>query len=107
MKKFVISVVALMAMATASALAQGSPVPAGDLNMDAVPSLDRDGVRQVQTLLKQRGFDPGPIDGVEGPLTSGAIRGFQERYGIKTAGAIDNETLFALGAQSLAGAAGR
>jgi hypothetical protein len=23
----------------------------------------------VQTFLKSRGFDPGPLDGVEGPLT--------------------------------------
>ena len=106
MKRLVISVVGLLGTAAASALAQGAPVPVGNLNMDAVPSLDRDGVRQVQTLLKQKGFDPGPIDGVDGPLTLGAVHSYQGRYGIKNSGAVDNETLFALGAQSLAGAAG-
>jgi hypothetical protein len=32
----------------------------------------RDDVRNAQTLLKNAGFDPGPIDGLIGPLTRGA-----------------------------------
>jgi hypothetical protein len=32
----------------------------------------RDDVRKAQTLLKNAGFDPGPIDGLIGPLTRGA-----------------------------------
>ena len=32
----------------------------------------RDNVRNAQTLLKDAGFDPGPIDGLIGPLTRGA-----------------------------------
>ena len=70
--------------------------------MDTVAHLDRDGVRTVQQLLRQRGFDPGPLDGVDGQLTNAAIRSFQTRYGIAPAGEITNQTLFALGAVQLA-----
>jgi len=102
-KKLVIAVIALTGAYVASAAAQNAPVPINQLNMDAVPHIDRDGVRRVQTLLKQKGFDPGPLDGTDGPLTTTAVRGFQTRYGMKSVGAIDNQTLFALGAVNLAG----
>jgi hypothetical protein len=72
------------------------------LNMDAVPRLTPDGVRKVQQLLKDKGLNPGPIDGVAGPLTNEAIKEFQGSYGIKARGEIDNQTLFALGAVDLA-----
>src|SRR5690348_15611180 len=39
-------------------------------------------VRQVQTELKSRGFDPGRIDGVMGPQTMTAIRNFQSSRGL-------------------------
>ena len=106
MKKFVIAMMALLAISGLSALSTTAPagsVPIGQLNMDAVPGINQDGVRKVQTLLKEKGFDPGPIDGVEGVRTTGAVRAFQERFGIKASGAIDNQTLFALGAVDLAG----
>ena len=106
MKKLVIAIIALTGAATVSAMAQRVTVPVSQLNMDAVPRIDHDGMREVQMLLKQKGFDPGRLDGVEGPLTTGSVRGFQARYGIKTGGAFDNQTLFALGAVHLAGQAG-
>lgn len=46
--------------------------------MDAVPTLN-----PVQRALQNRGFEPGPIDGVLGPQTEAAVRDFQDRYGIK------------------------
>jgi peptidoglycan hydrolase-like protein with peptidoglycan-binding domain len=72
------------------------------LNMSTVPDLDRDGVRQVQRALTAKGFDPGPIDGVVGPITRGAVRKFQDRFGMKATGEIDNQTLLALGKVDLA-----
>lgn len=98
-----IAVSAVTAAAIVSATAQHASVPVSQLNMDAVPNIDHDGIRQVQSLLKQRGFDLGRIDGLYGPLTKQALTDFQTRYGIKTRGVIDNETLFALGAVNLAG----
>jgi peptidoglycan hydrolase-like protein with peptidoglycan-binding domain len=76
---------------------------AADVDMDAMPTLDAEGVRKVQLALQKKGIDPGPIDGILGPLTKGAVRTFQSRYGIKASGDIDNQTLFALGEVDLAG----
>src|SRR5262245_22372689 len=39
-------------------------------------------VRKVQTALKSRGFDPGPVDGAMGPKTMMAIRNFQSSQGM-------------------------
>ena len=72
------------------------------LNMDAVPRLNAESVAKVQQLLKDKGFDPGRFDGIAGPLTRGAVSSFQEKYGIKSRGEIDNQTLFALGAVDVA-----
>jgi peptidoglycan hydrolase-like protein with peptidoglycan-binding domain len=66
--------------------------------MDAVPILTPDYVRKVQLALQRKGVNPGPLDGIFGPLTKEAVRSFQDRYGIK----IDNQTLFALGEVDLA-----
>jgi len=65
--------------------------------MDAVPNLTAAGIREVQQTLAKKGFDPGPIDGILGAQTEQAIRKFQEYYGIKVSGRIDNQTLYALG----------
>jgi peptidoglycan hydrolase-like protein with peptidoglycan-binding domain len=96
-----------MTMAAIISLAAAAPsfaqTPVSQLNMSAVPKLDSDGVRKVQTLLKQKGIAAGPLDGVAGPLTRAAIRTFQERYGMKPSGDIDNQLLLGLGAVELAG----
>jgi peptidoglycan hydrolase-like protein with peptidoglycan-binding domain len=73
-----------------------------DVKMDAVPTLDVEGIRKIQTALQKRGVDPGPIDGILGPLTKESIRTFQGRYGMKPTGEVDNQTLFALGEVDLA-----
>ena len=108
MKKLVIATVAavsLIAVAAFSATAQGQ-VAAGQVNMDALPNLSEENIRQVQEALSKRGFDPGPVDGILGPKTEEAVRNFQDRYGIKASGKIDNQTLFALGGAELTGQPG-
>lgn len=106
MKKLVVAIIAaasLFAVMTLSATAQADKTAAiGQLNMAGVPDLDRDNVRQVQDALEAKGFDPGPIDGIAGPRTKAAIRKFQDRFGMKASGEIDNQTLFALGKVALA-----
>lgn len=37
-----------------------------------------DGVTGMQARLRNLGYDPGPIDGIAGPLTAEAVRAFQE-----------------------------
>ena len=51
-----------------------------------------DDVRQAQTALKEKGHDPGPIDGVHGPRTSAALRDYQKAENIKVTGRLDSET---------------
>jgi peptidoglycan hydrolase-like protein with peptidoglycan-binding domain len=80
-----------------------SAASSGELDMNAVPNLNPDGVRQVQQALQKKGFDPGPIDGILGPQTKEAVRKFQDFFGIKASGEIDNQTLYALGETQLAG----
>jgi peptidoglycan hydrolase-like protein with peptidoglycan-binding domain len=105
-KKLVVAIIAalsLFALATLPATAQADKSAAfRQLNMAGVPDLGRDNVRQVQAALEAKGFDPGPIDGIAGPRTKAAIRKFQDRFGMKASGEIDNQTLFALGKVELA-----
>jgi len=109
MKTFVIAAIATLSF---GALARVPPTHATaqkqtrraavDVNMDAMPTLNPDGVRKVQLALQKKGINPGPIDGIYGPLTKEAVRTFQSRYGIKATGDVDNQTLFALGEVDLA-----
>lgn len=49
-------------------------------------------VRQAQEKLKEVGFDPGPIDGILGPRTGKALRGFQQSNNLKATGKLDTKT---------------
>lgn len=53
-------------------------------------------IEEVQKILKEAGFEPGPIDGVMGGQTRAAIRGFQKKKGLKSTGKINSETQLAL-----------
>jgi len=43
-------------------------------------------VREIQTLLSRKGYDPGPIDGAFGPRTAAAIRAFEADHGMPQRG---------------------
>ncbi len=53
-------------------------------------------ISQLQQYLKDRGFDPGPIDGVIGSKTLSALEGYQKQNNLPI-GDINIETLKALG----------
>lgn len=59
-------------------------------------------IRSVQAALRRAGFDPGPIDGIEGPLTRAAIRAFQAHHGLKADGIAGPRTLARLRRRRLA-----
>jgi hyperosmotically inducible protein len=62
-----------------------------------------DRVRRVQEALKDKGHDPGQIDGVLGPQTQQALREFQKAENLPATGQLDGRTVARLG---LAGEAG-
>ena len=49
-------------------------------------ALSRQQLKALQTALNQRGFDSGTPDGVMGPATRGAIRGYQRSVGLPADG---------------------
>jgi peptidoglycan hydrolase-like protein with peptidoglycan-binding domain len=66
----------------------GQQVSASDLSSEQI--------RELQEALKDKGADPGPVDGIVGPKTKQAIRDFQEEQGIASTGQLDQESLEAL-----------
>lgn len=57
----------------------------------------RVGSKELQQHLCNRGFDPGPVDGVFGPRTRAALTQFQEAKQVGLSGIVDAETREALG----------
>jgi len=54
--------------------------------------------------LKEKGHDPGPIDGIHGPRTSAALRAYQKAENIKVTGRLDADTESHLMGQASSGA---
>jgi len=56
-------------------------------------------VKAVQQALKDKGHDPGDVDGKMGPKTQAALRDFQKAQGMQATGRIDNKTMQSLGVE--------
>ncbi len=56
-----------------------------------------DYLKKVQTILKDKGYDPGPIDGKWGKKTELALRKYQMDIGLKVTGKLGQETQKSLG----------
>lgn len=67
---------------------------------------NREQVQAAQQALKDKGHDPGSIDGVMGPKTQKALKDFQKAEGLKDTGRLDAETMAKLGIEAKTGAAG-
>jgi peptidoglycan hydrolase-like protein with peptidoglycan-binding domain len=81
MRKLILgSIVAAMLSTGANLLAQGS-----------------EPVRQAQQALKDKGFDPGPIDGLYGPKTREAVLRYQKENKILANGRLGGDTYESLG----------
>lgn len=70
----------------------GCDVLGADIPSAGTTYTDHDTVLAVQTALKSRGFDPGPLDGIYGPKTAAAIKHIPGATGV-----IDYGVLAALG----------
>ena len=57
-------------------------------------------VTNIQGLLAKGGYDPGPVDGFEGPRTREAVRAFQSKFGLAATGIISGDLATALFSQS-------
>jgi peptidoglycan hydrolase-like protein with peptidoglycan-binding domain len=53
-------------------------------------------VKELQLELTMQGFDPGPIDGSYGPVTTEAVKGFQQARDLPVDGIAEQSTLDAL-----------
>jgi peptidoglycan hydrolase-like protein with peptidoglycan-binding domain len=51
-----------------------------------------DMVRKAQESLVEKGFDPGPVDGVWGAKTKRGVMQFQESEGLLASGELDEQT---------------
>jgi peptidoglycan hydrolase-like protein with peptidoglycan-binding domain len=63
----------------------------------ALFSQERDSVREAQQALKDKGFDPGPVDGLSGPKTQAAVRQYQAKQNLTVDGRLGQQTLDSLG----------
>jgi soluble lytic murein transglycosylase-like protein len=54
-------------------------------------------IAAVQVALRAHGFDPGPVDGVRGPQTAGALAAFQRARNLPADGRLDARTRRAFG----------
>ena len=70
-------------------VAAALPAPAAAFTNPQIPGL--------QVALRAHGYDPGPIDGIVGPKTAGAVRAFQRRARIHADGLAGPRTRAQLG----------
>ncbi|GEM_PF-3958993 len=76
-----------------------SPAPSSDVAGSRTLSLfdQGDDVEELQRLLRNRGYNPGPLDGVFGTATQTAVRAFQQANGLAVDGVVGSSTWRALG----------
>ena len=75
-----------------------SDAPKADMTKSGAPrdsaqGADREQMKAVQQALKDKGHDPGAVDGEMGPKTEAALREYQQKEGLKATGAADAETM--------------
>jgi hypothetical protein len=63
-------------------------------------------IKEVQQALKDKGYDPGPIDGRMGAKTKEALKSFQSASNLSATGTLNSETAEKLGVQSSSSSAG-
>lgn len=70
--------------------------------LTAIPAMAQShaAIRDVQQALKDKGFDPGPVDGVNGPATKAAVKKFQDQQNLNEDGRIGPKTMDALGVKT-------
>lgn len=70
---------------------------AGTAGRAGTQKYSQETIKEVQQALKEKGHDPGAIDGIMGQKTGQALRDFQKKNNLKATGALDDETAQKLG----------
>ena len=98
LKKTVALLAALVVFGSPFAsVAQPKPVPHPPAKKP--PARQDANIVKVQQALKEKGHDPGPVDGIPGPSTRAALQAFQKSEGLDPSGRLDRGTLEKLGVQ--------
>jgi len=103
-----IAITALTCLVLAPAATTVAAAPAGDSAAKKSSSStrtwrypqkspSRERYKQIQLALKQRGYNPGPIDGEWGSKTSAALKRFEKDHDLRADGKLDALTLITLG----------
>jgi peptidoglycan hydrolase-like protein with peptidoglycan-binding domain len=90
------------ALAFSVASVWSQDMPTKERTAPAAPGgqkLSEDEIKNVQQALKEKGHDPGAIDGKMSRQTVSAITAFQKASGLKSTGQLDEQTLKALGVE--------
>jgi len=101
------NVAALLALSSAAALpacsmlggdnsSSSSPASHASYSSLQSPALSQNMVQQVQVRLQQAGTYNGRIDGLWGPATEAAVRGYQQQHNLNATGQLDSNTLASL-----------
>ena len=75
-----------------------------DKNKRSLPDI---GLRAAQVALTYLGYTPGPVDGLRGRFTRGALTEFQTKHGLVQTGELDEDTERALFAEAFPEDAGK
>ena len=69
------------------------------LALSAIPAVAQSHatVSSMQQALKDKGVDPGPVDGINGPLTKAALKKYQDQQNLNEDGKLGPKTMDALG----------
>jgi peptidoglycan hydrolase-like protein with peptidoglycan-binding domain len=59
---------------------------------DKMSAHDGRDIRAAQQALQEKGFDPGPADGVMGAKTTAAVKEFQQKNNLTVTGTLDADT---------------
>jgi peptidoglycan hydrolase-like protein with peptidoglycan-binding domain len=84
--------ISLMAVGVRSATPQAPGLTTEAQDVEATTAL----VREIQFMLLRLGMDPGPIDGIAGPQTVGAIRRFEAKSGLPLTDLVTNGKISAV-----------
>ena len=79
-----------------SSVAQGTECDPNEKTISKLKQSNGPVVVRLQNLLLERGFDPGPIDGIFGDKTEAAVKTFQETNSLEVDGVVGPKTWLAL-----------